>query len=334
MRGAVGKTRRDCNTNNPLQLPDIPFLEAQKCMRELIRTNDAVLVSAVVALLESAGIRSMVFDQNMSVLEGSLGVLPRRVLSLTSMSFARGSYWKTPAWATSYVPMTTDSETSEDAILGGRLRVRQPLRGHRVGHDAILLAAATCARATERTVELGAGVGAAAFAIAARAPGTKVMLVEIDPALCALARHNARLNRLEEHVTVFDADAESVDSLKSAGLSPESFNRVLMNPPFHDARRHNVSPDPRRRLAHSGEAGLLKRWVDSAAWLLKANGVLVLIWRADALDEVIETLQPVFGAIAMLPVHPGRTPPRSACWSVPQRRRNFAEELPATRSQR
>jgi tRNA1(Val) A37 N6-methylase TrmN6 len=49
---------------------------------------------------------------------------------------------------------------------------------------------------------------------------------------------------------------------------------------------------------------LLKRWVDSAAWLLKANGVLVLIWRADALEEVIETLQPVFGAIAVLPVHP------------------------------
>jgi hypothetical protein len=44
------------------------------------RTNDAVLVSAVVALLESAGIRPLVFDQNMSVLEGSLGVLPRRVL--------------------------------------------------------------------------------------------------------------------------------------------------------------------------------------------------------------------------------------------------------------
>ena len=49
-------------------------------MRELIRTNDAVLVSAVVALLEGADIRPMVFDQNMSVLEGSLGVLPRRVL--------------------------------------------------------------------------------------------------------------------------------------------------------------------------------------------------------------------------------------------------------------
>jgi tRNA1(Val) A37 N6-methylase TrmN6 len=49
---------------------------------------------------------------------------------------------------------------------------------------------------------------------------------------------------------------------------------------------------------------LLKRWVDSAAWLLKTDGVLVLIWRADALDDVIATLQPVFGAIAVLPVYP------------------------------
>jgi hypothetical protein len=49
-------------------------------MRELIRTNDMVLVSAVAALLDGAGIHHVVLDQNMSVLEGSLGVLPRRVL--------------------------------------------------------------------------------------------------------------------------------------------------------------------------------------------------------------------------------------------------------------
>lgn len=210
------------------------------------------------------------------------------------------------------VPMMADSETSEDAILGGRLHVRQPVRGHRVGHDAILLSAATCAHATERAVELGAGVGAAAFAIAARAPGMRVTLVEIDPVLCALARHNARLNQLEDRVTVLDADVESIDSLGSAGLSPGSFDRVLMNPPFHDARRHNVSPDAGRRLAHSGDSGLLRRWVDCTAWLLKANGVLVLIWRADALGEVIETLRPAFGAVAVLPVHPreGATPVR------------------------
>ena len=49
-------------------------------MREIVRTNDAVLVSAIGALFDSARIQYMVFDQNMSVLEGSLGVLPRRIL--------------------------------------------------------------------------------------------------------------------------------------------------------------------------------------------------------------------------------------------------------------
>jgi hypothetical protein len=49
-------------------------------VRELVRTNDAVLVSALVALLKGAGIAPFVMDQNMSVLEGSLGILPRRVL--------------------------------------------------------------------------------------------------------------------------------------------------------------------------------------------------------------------------------------------------------------
>jgi hypothetical protein len=49
-------------------------------MKEILRTNDAVLVSAVGALLDGARIRHLLLDQNMSVLEGSLGILPRRFL--------------------------------------------------------------------------------------------------------------------------------------------------------------------------------------------------------------------------------------------------------------
>ncbi len=49
-------------------------------MRELVRTNDAVLISAIEALLNGAGIAHMVVDQNMSVLEGSIGIFPRRIL--------------------------------------------------------------------------------------------------------------------------------------------------------------------------------------------------------------------------------------------------------------
>ena len=49
-------------------------------MREIVRTNDAVLITAIEALLKGAGIRHMVLDQNMSVLDGSLGMLPRRIV--------------------------------------------------------------------------------------------------------------------------------------------------------------------------------------------------------------------------------------------------------------
>ena len=49
------------------------------------------------------------------------------------------------------------SDVSEDAVLGGKLVLRQPLRGHRFGHDSILLAAATAAHAGEQAVDLGVG---------------------------------------------------------------------------------------------------------------------------------------------------------------------------------
>ena len=200
--------------------------------------------------------------------------------------------------------MEVEIETTEDAVLGGRLRLRQPVRGHRVGHDAILLAAATGARGGEHAVDLGAGVGAAGLALAARVTDLKVTLVEVDPVLCSLATYNARLNHLDRLVKALVLDVENANAFEHGGMSSDCADRVLMNPPFHDARRQNVSPDPRRRLAHVGEPGLLGRWVNTAARLLKAHGVLTLIWRADGLDEVLGALKISFGDTAVLPVLP------------------------------
>src|SRR5215471_7994070 len=125
-----------------------------------------------------------------------------------------------PGSAMSCVPMEAETQTSEDAILGGKLRIRQPLRGHRVGHDAILLAAATAARGGELAVDLGAGVGAAGLALAVRVPGLRLALVEIDPELCALAAGNARLNRLDDRTMVLACDVADQDALSGGGLLP------------------------------------------------------------------------------------------------------------------
>jgi tRNA1(Val) A37 N6-methylase TrmN6 len=195
-------------------------------------------------------------------------------------------------------------ETSEDAVLGGGLRLRQPKRGHRVGHEAILLAAATGGRAGERAADLGAGIGGAGLALAVRVTGLDVTLIEIDPALCALASGNALLNGLESRARAVCADVADLAGLVAAGLAQGGFDRVLMNPPFNDARRQNVSPDPNRRLAHVATPGLLPGWVAAAGWLLKPEGVLTLIWRADGLTEVLEALGGEFGSVGVLPVYP------------------------------
>ena len=70
-------------------------------MRELVRTNDAVLVSAIEALLDGAEIPHVVLDQNMSVLEGSLGILPRRILVRRRAPAARAGCSQDAGLATS-----------------------------------------------------------------------------------------------------------------------------------------------------------------------------------------------------------------------------------------
>jgi hypothetical protein len=49
-------------------------------MEEIVRTNDLVLISYIEALLDQAGVAHLVLDTHMSVLEGSLGIIPRRIL--------------------------------------------------------------------------------------------------------------------------------------------------------------------------------------------------------------------------------------------------------------
>ena len=196
-------------------------------------------------------------------------------------------------------------EHAEDAFLGGQLKLRQPKTGHRAGHDAVLLAASCRARARERVVEFGAGVGAAGLAVAKRVGGIELTLVEIDPALAALARDNASANGIPAQICVLDVTAPA-QAFVAAGLPPDSADLVLMNPPFNDAARHRASPDQARASAHVAQPATLTQWIAAARRTLKSGGVLTLIWRADGLYEALAALAALdhgFGSLAVLPVH-------------------------------
>lgn len=199
-------------------------------------------------------------------------------------------------------------EFTEDAFLGGKLRLRQPNSGHRAGHDAMLLAAATPAQPGDRVVELGAGVGAAGLAVAKRVSGIKLILVEIDEKLAKLARGNAISNAVAAETIVLDV-ASAADAFSAAGLMPDSADVVLMNPPFNDPTRHRASPDKSREVAHVAAAATLESWIHASRRILKTGGFLVMIWRADGITEVLAALGRGFGSLAILPVHADVTSP-------------------------
>lgn len=193
---------------------------------------------------------------------------------------------------------------STDSVLGGKLTLRQMVSGHRVGHDALLLAA--FAPADRRTaVDLGTGVGSAGLAFLARVPEARATLVEIDPALAALAAENAALNGLDGRAQVVTADVATLG--RPAGPDAPgkgAADLVLANPPFNADTRHRTSPDEARARAHMADADLLAEWVRAADRCLGAKGVLCLIHRPEALADILAALAKGFGAIEILPVHP------------------------------
>jgi tRNA1(Val) A37 N6-methylase TrmN6 len=195
-----------------------------------------------------------------------------------------------------------EPDLTEDAFLGGQLRLKQKRSGHRAGHDAILLAAATVAQPGNRVVDLGAGVGTAGLALARRVAGIVLCLVEMDPELAALARANAAANGIAAEALVLDVTGDA-RAFAARGLPPDSVDAVLMNPPFNDPVRHRGSPDQARQSAHVATEETLQAWVHAARRILKSGGALTLIWRADGLAEVLAALSRGFGSLAVLPVH-------------------------------
>src|SRR5471032_3216060 len=139
-----------------------------------------------------------------------------------------------------------ETSTTEDTLLGGRVRLLQPRRGYRVAVDAVLLAAATEAAPGDSILDLGAGVGAVGLCLAIRVPGCRVTGIELQPALAALAERNARDNALSDRVRTIVHDLAQP---LPAGLGP--FDRVATNPPYLAAAVADPSPD--RSEEHTSE---------------------------------------------------------------------------------
>ena len=89
------------------------------------------------------------------------------------------------------------NDFSIDEFLGGKLKIKQPLRGYRAGVDPVLLAASVNAYEGEHILDLGCGVGVASLCLSQRISGLNIYGIEIQGDYAALASENSKLNSLE-----------------------------------------------------------------------------------------------------------------------------------------
>jgi tRNA1(Val) A37 N6-methylase TrmN6 len=189
-----------------------------------------------------------------------------------------------------------------DRLFGGALRLRQPAAGHRVGTDAVLLAAAAPGVGHGQIVDAGAGVGAVGLALAQWNPDAQVVLLEKNADAAALARENILTNGLQDRARLVEADLFDIAVRKAEGLV-EAADVVVTNPPFLDARDARRSPDPARAMAHVLDEGGVEKWLRASLALLRPGGTLVAIHRADALAALLAALEGRLGGLSVLPIH-------------------------------
>lgn len=195
-----------------------------------------------------------------------------------------------------------------DVFHRGGFWLLQPVRrGHRAGMDAMVLAAAAPAGFDGVVADLGAGAGAAGFAVVSRCSGSHATLVERDAEMAEYASRSAGLEQnrhLRERLSVLAADVSLTGSArKTAGLGDRSFDFAIMNPPFNDASDRQT-PDELKRRAHVMDEGIFESWIRTAAAIVKPGGGLAVIARPKSLADILPASAGRFGGLRLKSVHP------------------------------
>ena len=196
---------------------------------------------------------------------------------------------------------------TEDRLLGGRVRLRQPADGARAAIDPMFLAAAVAAEPHQQILDVGCGAGAAMLCLAARVPQCRVTGMDSQRGLVRLAGDNVVLNDMADRLSVMIGDLLQ----PPPRLSPGSFDHVMANPPFLERGRGTETPNPAKATATMEGDAALGDWVRFALAMARAKGTVTFIHRADRIDALLGQIAGRAGEVVIFPLWPGAGKPAS-----------------------
>ncbi len=189
--------------------------------------------------------------------------------------------------------------TSTDALLGGRVILRQPEDGYRTAIDPVLLAAAVPVNAGMRVLDAGCGTGAASLCLAARVAGADITGIDTEPEFISLARDSAELNAFQPPPVFEVGDLQDY-------RTDAPFDIVKTNPPYRTKNSGHPPAHPLKRAANIEGTVSLSQWIDLCFGLLRPGGCFTMIHSRDRLEEVRSLIAPLATMAIIHPLWPKR----------------------------
>ncbi len=183
-----------------------------------------------------------------------------------------------------------DTDERLDEVVGTDLKLIQKIDGTAFAIDTLLLAEfVPLSKSISRIADLGSGSGILAFMLKYRDPSLSITGIEIQEEFHQLARRNLDLNP-----RLINMDFELIDVREiPSRMLPESFDLVVMNPPYYPKGSGRLPERPGRAAARHELNGTLADFIGAAAYLLSYGARLVMIIPAERFYEACELFRNV-----------------------------------------
>ena len=174
-----------------------------------------------------------------------------------------------------------------DAILDGRLRVIQKKSGYRFSIDALLLAHFVTLKEGEECIDLGTGSGVVALILASRPRRGRILGIDIQEELVAMAKRSVDLNGLAGCIEVRRGNIRHPESC----FVSTAFDVAVFNPPYRRLRTGRTNPDLGKAMARHEIEGTVGDFLAAAAYALKPGGRAYAIYPARRMVEIISQMR-------------------------------------------